>query len=110
MAIKRCQSSVTVVQAAEQRIINVFRNGLPVYMSFSGGKDSLVLSNIVLSLIQRGKIDPSQLTSMAMTANMAAWAESAVMAVWAIALPLREINPEMLFFGVIIDVWVVDYY
>lgn len=62
MAIKRCQSSVTVVQAAEQRIINVFRNGLPVYMSFSGGKDSLVLSNIVLSLIQRGKIDPSQLT------------------------------------------------
>lgn len=31
-------------------------------MSFSGGKDSLVLSNMVLSLIQRGKIDPSQLT------------------------------------------------
>lgn len=62
MAIKRCQSSVTVVQAAEQRIINVFRNGLPVYMSFSGGKDSLVLANMVLSLIQRGKIDPSQLT------------------------------------------------
>ena len=62
MAIKRCQSSITVVQAAEQRIINVFRNGLPVYMSFSGGKDSLVLAQMVLSLIQRGKIDPSQLT------------------------------------------------
>lgn len=62
MAIKRCQSSITVVQAAEQRIINVFRNGLPVYMSFSGGKDSLVLAHLVLSLIQQGKIAPSQLT------------------------------------------------
>ena len=48
--------------------------------------------------------------SKAMTANMAAWAEAVVMAVWAIALPLREINPEMLSFGIIIDVWVVDYY
>lgn len=62
MAIKRCQSSITVVQAAAQRIVNVFRNGLPVYMSFSGGKDSLVLAHLVLSLIQQGKIDPSQLT------------------------------------------------
>lgn len=56
------ESLIWLVQAAAQRIINVFRNGLPVYMSYSGGKDSLVLAHLVLSLIQQGKIDPSQLT------------------------------------------------
>lgn len=62
MAIKHIKASINVVQAAEQRIINVFNNGLPVYMSFSGGKDSLTLSQLVISLIQRGKIRPKQLT------------------------------------------------
>lgn len=61
MAIKRCEASIDVVQAAEARIKNVFRNGLPVYMSFSGGKDSLAMAQVVLNLIQRGEIDPSQL-------------------------------------------------
>lgn len=62
MAIKRCEASINVVEAAERRLINVFRNGLPVYMSFSGGKDSLCLGQLVLSLAQRRKINPAQLT------------------------------------------------
>ncbi len=62
MAVKRCPASINVVQAAEKRIINVFRNNLPVYMSFSGGKDSLVLARLTANLIQRGEINPQQLT------------------------------------------------
>lgn len=61
MAIKRCQASIDVMEAAKIRIQNVFRNGLPVYMSFSGGKDSLCLSQLVMNLIQTGKINPAQL-------------------------------------------------
>ena len=51
MAIKRCPASIDVVEAAKIRIRNVFRNGLPVYMSFSGGKDSLCMSQLVMNLI-----------------------------------------------------------
>ncbi len=62
MAIKRCPASIDVVEAAKIRIRNVFRNGLPVYMSFSGGKDSLCLSQLIMNLIQQGEINPAQLT------------------------------------------------
>lgn len=62
MAVKRCESSIDVVKAAEIRIKNVFKNGLPVYMSFSGGKDSLCMAQLVCNLIQRGQINPAQLT------------------------------------------------
>lgn len=62
MAIKRCIADIDVIFAAKTRIKNVFRNGLPVYMSFSGGKDSIILAHLVLTLIQQGEIDPSQLT------------------------------------------------
>lgn len=61
MAIKRLEGTLNVVQAAQKRIKNIFKNGLTVYMSFSGGKDSLCLANVVLEMIQRGEIDPSQL-------------------------------------------------
>lgn len=61
MAIRHIYASINVVQAAEQRIINVFSNGLPVYMSFSGGKDSLCLADMIYRLIREGKINPSQL-------------------------------------------------
>ena len=61
MAVKRCIASIDVVEAAKIRIRNVFRNGLPVYMSFSGGKDSLCLSQLVINLIQTGEINPKQL-------------------------------------------------
>lgn len=62
MAIKRCKAGINVLEAAKIRVRNVFRNGLPVYMSFSGGKDSLCLARIVMDLIQAGEIDPSRLT------------------------------------------------
>lgn len=62
MAIKRCVASINVVQAAEIRIRNVFNNGLPVFMSFSGGKDSLCMAQLIFKLVQRGEIDPAQLT------------------------------------------------
>ena len=61
MAINRCRAAIDVVEAARIRVMNTFRNGVPVYMSFSGGKDSLVMADVVLKLIQQGKIDPSLL-------------------------------------------------
>ena len=36
MDLKRCVASIDVVEAAKIRIKNVFQNGLPVYMYFSG--------------------------------------------------------------------------
>lgn len=60
--IVRKESNIDVVTAARQRIINVFSNGCKVYMSFSGGKDSICLGHLVYSLIQEGLIDPSLLT------------------------------------------------
>lgn len=62
MAVRRCEASIDVVEAAKKRIKNVFGNGLPVYMSFSGGKDSLCLADLVMKLIQAGEIDASRLT------------------------------------------------
>lgn len=62
MAVKRCEASINVVQAAEIRIKNVFMNGLPVFMSFSGGKDSLCMAQVIFNLVQRGEINPTQLT------------------------------------------------
>lgn len=62
MAIKHNYADINVLEAAKRRIINVFGNGLPVYMSFSGGKDSLCLADMVLDLIQQDRISPEQLT------------------------------------------------
>lgn len=50
------------MHTAEIRIKNVFKNGLPVFMSFSGGKDSLCMAQLILNLVQRGEINPDQLT------------------------------------------------
>ncbi len=61
MAIKRCQGTISVVEAAKIRIRNAFHNGLAVYMSFSGGKDSLCLGHLVLELIQHGEVSAEQL-------------------------------------------------
>lgn len=60
--IKQLESNIDVVTAAKQRIRNVFSNGCKVYMSFSGGKDSIVLAHLVYTLIQEGEIDGSLLT------------------------------------------------
>ena len=50
MVIKR-EGSRTVLAAAKQRITNAFSNGKKVYVSFSGGKDSLCLLDMVLKLV-----------------------------------------------------------
>lgn len=60
--IVRKKTNVSVLDAAYMRIKNVFANGLPVVLSTSGGKDSIVLCQLVYDLIQRGEIDPKQLT------------------------------------------------
>ena len=62
MAVIRKQSKYSVVEAAKQRVRNIFSNGVPVYMAFSGGKDSLALSNIVYELLENNEIDPKLLT------------------------------------------------
>lgn len=62
MAVKRIRSDMDIITAARKRIKNVFANGLPVYMSFSGGKDSLCLAHVVYSLITSGEINAAQLT------------------------------------------------
>lgn len=61
MAIKRLKASIDVVEAAKIRIKNVFKNGVPVYLSFSGGKDSLCMAQLIVELIQESAIDPSRL-------------------------------------------------
>jgi len=53
---------MTVVEAARIRIKNVFSNGVPVYMSLSGGKDSICMADLVYQMIRRGEVDPKQLT------------------------------------------------
>ena len=62
MAVKRIKSHIDIVTAARIRIKNVFSNGLPVYMTFSGGKDSLVMADVVLKCLQAGEADPELLT------------------------------------------------
>jgi predicted phosphoadenosine phosphosulfate sulfurtransferase len=60
MVIKR-EGNKTVLEAARQRIINAFSNGKKVYVSFSGGKDSLCLMDVILKLAAEGKIDPARM-------------------------------------------------
>jgi predicted phosphoadenosine phosphosulfate sulfurtransferase len=60
MVVKR-EGNKTVKDAAQGRIVNAFSNGKKVYVSFSGGKDSLCLLDLIMSLAQEGKIDPKQM-------------------------------------------------
>lgn len=62
MRIKMAECDIDVLEAAKQRITNIFSNGTNVYLSMSGGKDSIVMADITYKLIQEGKIDPSLLT------------------------------------------------
>lgn len=63
MAIKEIVSeTVNVVEASTTRILNVFKSGVKVALSMSGGKDSICLANLLFELIQSGKVDPKQLT------------------------------------------------
>jgi predicted phosphoadenosine phosphosulfate sulfurtransferase len=51
-----------VVSAANERIKNIFANNLPVYVSLSGGKDSICLASLVYDLCVAGEIDKSLLS------------------------------------------------
>lgn len=55
------EGDIDVIEAAKIRITNIFKHKLPVYLGFSGGKDSLVLAHIILSMIQERLIDPKLL-------------------------------------------------
>jgi len=50
-----------VLEAANERIIRIFENGLPVHLSLSGGKDSICLANLVYELVISEQIDKSLL-------------------------------------------------
>lgn len=63
MAVKTIEDKThNVLEAAQIRLRNVFSNGIKVYMAFSCGKDSLVMSDIVYQMILRGEIDKKLLT------------------------------------------------
>ena len=60
--IIRKESQMNVLEASKMRIKNVFSNGVPVNLSTSGGKDSIVLCSLIYDLIVEGEIDPKLLT------------------------------------------------
>lgn len=60
--MKVVESSMNVLQAAKIRVRNVFANGCKIYLSFSSGKDSLCMANLVYEMILSGELDPKQLT------------------------------------------------
>ena len=62
MPVKVVESSMNVLQAAKIRIRNVFACGCKIYLSFSSGKDSLCMANLVYEMILSGELDPKQLT------------------------------------------------
>lgn len=59
---KQIDIDCDVVTMARRRIKNVFSNGLPVFMSVSGGKDSICLNALVYEMAACGEIDASLLT------------------------------------------------
>ena len=61
MAIMKVSGKMSVVDAAMQRVPNVFKNGVKVYLAFSGGKDTLCICGMLWELAMAGKIDLHQL-------------------------------------------------
>ena len=59
--MRRIEGGIDVVRAAQQRIVNVFSNGVKVYIAFSAGKDSLCMAHLVYDLARHGLIDPKQI-------------------------------------------------
>lgn len=61
MAVIYRELDVNVLEMARQRVINAFSNNLPVTLSFSGGKDSIVLADVIYQLIIEGRVNAEQL-------------------------------------------------
>ena len=59
--IKRIYSNIDVVQMARLRIKNAFNSTDTVYLSISGGKDSIVLNDIIYKMCMAGEIDKNKL-------------------------------------------------
>ena len=59
--IKKYYSDIDVVTAARQRTINIFKTAPKITLAISGGKDSIVLNDIVFKLCQSGEVDKSKL-------------------------------------------------
>lgn len=57
----RKEIDITVVQATERRILEVFKNHREVVMSISGGKDSICMSDMVIKTMQKYGIEFSRL-------------------------------------------------
>lgn len=55
--LKRKYLDKDVFQAARDRIKKIFSHGVKVRFNFSGGKDSLVLADLILKLARSGEID-----------------------------------------------------
>lgn len=60
--IKKVYSNIDVVQMAKIRIKNVFNSTNNVYLGISGGKDSIVLNDIIYKMVMAGEIDKNKLT------------------------------------------------
>lgn len=61
MAIITKTLDVDVLTLSKKRVINTFSNGVPIYLSISGGKDSIVLCDLVYQEILKGTISPRML-------------------------------------------------
>lgn len=59
--MKSVSSTKTVYDELYSRLVKIFKNGMPVFFSFSGGKDSLVIAKALEELIQQKRIDPKLL-------------------------------------------------
>lgn len=62
MAIKKVPLGMNVVEAARLRIRKLFENGVRVYLATSGGKDSIVLCDLLYRMCESGEVDKSLLT------------------------------------------------
>lgn len=62
MAIRKVESTIDVLSAAKLRIRNAWETYPKIYLSFSGGKDSLVLTSIIYDMLLSGVIDRKKLT------------------------------------------------
>lgn len=62
LLLRKTEIDSDVLTMARRRIRNVFANGLPVFMSVSGGKDSICLNDLVYEMAVSGEIDKSLLT------------------------------------------------
>lgn len=59
--IMRRKSKKDVLTMARRRIKNIFEHDSPVFLSFSGGKDSICLAQVTMDMIEAREIDPERL-------------------------------------------------